>query len=204
MYPAAYPGVISVAATDESDKLYSWSNYGAKVLLAAPGCNTAPLLHRGRAYFCGTSSATPMVAGIVALALSASANTTSTEIEQALERAAVRIQGVRSGRVDAAGTIEAFAAEPIRTITSNRLEAGSPRLQSFVAGAGPASAVLTDSGRSRLTVELLDSSGRKLASVSGRAPLRLERTLAAGRYTLRISSRKPTRYRLQLDYVRPR
>ena len=46
MYPAAYPGVISVAATDEGDRLYSWSNHGAKVLLAAPGCNTAPLSAR--------------------------------------------------------------------------------------------------------------------------------------------------------------
>jgi thermitase len=204
MYPAAYPGVISVAATDESDKLYAWSNYGAKVLLAAPGCNTAPLWRGSRAYFCGTSSSTPMVAGIVALALSANASSTRAEIEQALERAAVRIQGVRSGRVDAARTLEAFAPESVRvrTITSSRLKAGNRRVQSFVAGAGPASAVLTGSGRSTLTVELLDGSGRKLASVRGKAPLRLERTLAAGKYTLRISSRTATRYRLQLDYVR--
>ena len=109
MYPAAYPGVISVGATDERDRLYSWSNHGAKVLLAAPGCNTAPLLHGKRAYFCGTSSATPMVSGIAALALSANPDSTRAEIEQALDHSAVKVLGVRSGRVDAARTLAAFA-----------------------------------------------------------------------------------------------
>jgi subtilisin family serine protease len=203
MYPAAYPGVISVAATDEGDKLYSWSNYGAKVQLAAPGCNTAPLLGSGRAYFCGTSSATPMVAGIVALALSANAASTRAEIGQALERSAVRIQGVRSGRVDAAGTIAAFAQAPVRATTSSRLRAGQPRLRSFVAGAGPFSALLTAAGTGALTLVLLDERGKKLAAVSGRSSLNLRRTLSAGKYTLRISSRTSTQYRLQLEYVRP-
>jgi thermitase len=204
MYPAAYPGVISVAATDEGDRLYSWSNHGAKVMLAAPGCNTAPLLHGRRAYFCGTSSATPMVAGIVALALSADANSTRTEIEQALERAAVRINGVRSGRVDAARTIGAFAPKSVRAISSHRLEGRSIRSQSFVAGNGHARALLTATGGTTLTLELLDALGKRLAFVGGKTPLRFERTLVAGKYTLRISSLKPTRYRLRLDYVRPR
>ena len=204
MYPAAYPGVISVAATDEGDRLYSWSNHGAKVLLAAPGCNTAPLLHGKRAYFCGTSSATPMVSGIAALALSANPDSTRAEIEQALDHSAVKVLGVRSGRVDAARTLAAFAPVSVRTITSNRLGAGKPRRQTFVAGAGPARAVLTGSGASAVTLALLDATGRRLASVSGRAPLRLERNLAGGTYALRVSSRKAVRYRLQLDYVRPR
>jgi thermitase len=204
MYPAAYPGVISVAATDQADRLYSWSNHGARVMLAAPGCNTAPLLHGNRAYFCGTSSATPMVAGIVALALSADASSTRTEIEQALERAAVRINGVRSGRVDAARTLGAFAPTSVRTITSRRLASRGMRLQSFVTGDGHARALLTATGGTTLTLELLDASGKRLAFVSGKTPLSVERALVAGQYTLRISSRKATRYRLQLDYVRPR
>jgi subtilisin family serine protease len=204
MYPAAYPGVISVGATDEGDRLYFWSNHGAKVLLAAPGCNTAPLLHGKHAYFCGTSSATPMVSGIAALALSANPDSTRAEIEQALVHSAVKVLGVRSGRVDAARTLAAFAPTSVRTITSNRLSAGKPRSQTFVAGAGPTRAVLTGSGASAMTLALLDATGRRLASVSGRAPLRLERNVAGGTYALRVSSRKAVRYRLQLDYVRPR
>jgi len=40
-FPASAPGVISVAATNESDRLYTWSNYGSWVAIAAPGCNVA-------------------------------------------------------------------------------------------------------------------------------------------------------------------
>src|SRR3954452_15724106 len=37
-YPAADDGVLSVAASQADDKLYSWSNFGAWVAVAAPGC----------------------------------------------------------------------------------------------------------------------------------------------------------------------
>ena len=36
-YPAAYPGVISVAATDSSDHKANFSNYGSWVKVSAPG-----------------------------------------------------------------------------------------------------------------------------------------------------------------------
>src|SRR5262249_22194575 len=38
-YPAGYPNAIAVAATDSSDKLASFSNYGSWVQVAAPGVN---------------------------------------------------------------------------------------------------------------------------------------------------------------------
>ncbi|MGH9165900.1 MAG: S8 family serine peptidase, partial [Acidimicrobiales bacterium] len=70
-YPAASPGVIGVAATDETDGRYGFSSFGAWSELAAPGCATAP--RRGGTWgtFCGTSSATPAVAGIAGLLFSA-------------------------------------------------------------------------------------------------------------------------------------
>lgn len=204
LYPAAYPGVIGVAGTDEGDRLYSWSNRGPKVLLAAPGCNTAPLLRTGRAYFCGTSSATPVVAGIVALARSANAASTRAEIAAALERTSVRVQGVRSGRVDAARTLAAFAPQRVRLTTSSRVTAGRPVSHGFDTGAGRVTALVTGPRASTLTLELLDAAGKRIGAVRGRASLRLERMLAAGSYTLRVSGRRSTSYHLVLEYVRPR
>jgi subtilisin family serine protease len=36
-YPAAYPSVIAVSATDSQDQLASFSNFGPEIALAAPG-----------------------------------------------------------------------------------------------------------------------------------------------------------------------
>ena len=68
-YPAAIRAVLAVGASGAADTRYSWSNYGARwVDVAAPGCNLAQG-HTGHYYdFCGTSSATPLVAGVAALA----------------------------------------------------------------------------------------------------------------------------------------
>src|SRR5439155_517296 len=67
-YPAALPNVLSVAASDQSDRLYAFSNSGARV--AAPGENSTT--GRGSTYvsFLGTSSAAPVVSGIAGLAFS--------------------------------------------------------------------------------------------------------------------------------------
>lgn len=83
-YPAAHQGVVAVAGTDADDRLYSWSNRGDWVDLAAPGCNAA--LWRSGAYstFCGTSSAAPLVAGLAALVRSANPRATAAETARAL------------------------------------------------------------------------------------------------------------------------
>jgi Subtilase family len=67
-YPAMYPGVVSVAGVDENASRYSWSNYGSWVTVEAPGCAPAA---GGAGDFCGTSAATPFIAGIAGLARSA-------------------------------------------------------------------------------------------------------------------------------------
>src|SRR5438477_8702167 len=79
-YPAGYPTVLSVAGTDQTDHLYPWSNYGSWVRVSAPGCNVAPLVAGGYGEFCGTSSATPLVSGLAALALSATPEGTPAQV----------------------------------------------------------------------------------------------------------------------------
>ena len=64
-YPAAYPEVISVAATDHNDARASFSNANADVEIAAPGVNVLSTIPAGQyAELSGTSMATPHVSGV--------------------------------------------------------------------------------------------------------------------------------------------
>lgn len=109
-YPAADPGVLGVAATQPDDQLYSWSNYGAWVPFAAPGCDLTTTLDAGYAEVCGTSASTPVVSGLAALAMSFSPTSSVAAVTQAIASSAHAVQGVSAGRVDVAGTLAALGA----------------------------------------------------------------------------------------------
>jgi subtilisin family serine protease len=105
-FPAGYSNVISVAGSNPSDRLYGWSNYGSWVSVAAPGCNVAPLIHGGYGLFCGTSSATPLVAGLVGLTLSVKRSARPAQVTKAIDQAAKRIHAkVEFGRIDAGAAL---------------------------------------------------------------------------------------------------
>ncbi len=108
-YPAADAGVIGVAGSDENDGRYWWSNHGSWVDVAAPGCNGSLLRSGSYGDFCGTSSATPVVAGVVALGLALGGDPGT--VEQALLATATPVGSwVAEGRVDAAATVAAVQA----------------------------------------------------------------------------------------------
>lgn len=67
-YPAAYDGVISVAAIDSLDKLSVFSNYGEYITICAPGEDILSAWQSDDyIWLSGTSMASPLVAGVAAL-----------------------------------------------------------------------------------------------------------------------------------------
>jgi len=74
-YPAAYPGVVAVSATDDKDKIAYFSSRGPEVTIAAPGVAVTQqtICNGGRdkceifGTFNGTSMASPHVAGVAAM-----------------------------------------------------------------------------------------------------------------------------------------
>lgn len=109
-YPASYnaPNVVAVAATENTDNLASFSNYGASVHLAAPGVDIlSTTIGNGYAFASGTSMATPHVSGAAALVLS----------RCTLDTAVLKDTIV--------GSVEAVASLATTTMTGGRLDVNS-------------------------------------------------------------------------------
>ena len=110
-YPAAYPGVIAVTATDIDDHLLSVANHGAYVAVAAPGVDifvAAP--NGGYGFTTGTSVATAHVSGLAALLLQRNPRLTPDAVQAILMGTARALAA--KGRDDeyGAGLVDAYAA----------------------------------------------------------------------------------------------
>jgi subtilisin family serine protease len=196
-YPAATPGVLSVAASDESDHLYSWSNYGQWVALAAPGCDPTALRGGDYGIYCGTSFATPVVSGLLGLARSLSPTATRNDLIDAVERSATSIGAqVGRGRINAAATLAALPTAPApipapgqpatKMLKGSLSKSGRQWSSKLSIGPGAATATVTWTGPAELTVTL-SGPGGTIAQQTGSSPLQVNGDFAAGRLTAAVS-----------------
>ena len=86
-YPAACNHAVAVSATDSTDSIATYSNYGGWIALSAPGSNIfTTTMGGGYGYWYGTSFASPIAAGVAALALSVNPSLTAQAMVTLLEQ----------------------------------------------------------------------------------------------------------------------
>src|SRR5205814_1529545 len=84
-FPASYPEVIAVAATDANDHRAVFSNYGSYVDVAAPGDGIYSTIQNATYdFYNGTSMATPHVVGVAALVRARHPEFTNLQVENIL------------------------------------------------------------------------------------------------------------------------
>ncbi len=77
LYPARFPQVMAVAATDASNQRASFSNYGDEIEIAAPGVSILSLYPGGYNTLSGTSMSAPHVSGLAAILIGQGYDATS-------------------------------------------------------------------------------------------------------------------------------
>jgi subtilisin family serine protease len=221
-YPAAFPGVVAVGATTPSDQIAFFSSTGAFVDVSAPG---DPILstwdprdpqNPNVLYNIdgGTSMASPIVAGLVALIKARRPDLTPDEIEGLIEATAVdkglagKDQNYGYGRIDAGRALAAAVA--------------------YVRPAPPAPAPIVVDSRARTKVKLNTLSSlrvkrNKLFTVKGKVTPRIAgltvrvqirrsgastyhtikstKTKSGGKVSVRVRIGKRGRYALRLGVV---
>ena len=126
-YPASYPSVISVGATDFNNRVTRYSNKGSRLDLVAPGGDLGADANQdgygdgilqetkvngswGYYFFDGTSMATPHVAALSAMLISHGTATTPDMVKQALTESATDLYETGWDKTSGAGLIHAFNA----------------------------------------------------------------------------------------------
>ncbi|HEY1056876.1 MAG TPA: S8 family serine peptidase, partial [Emticicia sp.] len=99
LMPAAFPWVISVAATDREKRKYKVSNYGSFVDITAPSdsiATTFPLQPGFTNYLSATSASTPIIGGVVAAFMAAYPDLHTQDFDRLLKNTAQPIDQYNS------------------------------------------------------------------------------------------------------------
>ncbi|GAB3702387.1 hypothetical protein GCM10027592_31760 [Spirosoma flavus] len=126
-YPASLTNVMGVANTTRDDIKYTDSNYGSWVDISAPGTTIRSTIPYGNyEFYTGTSMASPLVAGLAALMLSANPTMSAVQVQTGLKATADNIDAQNPSYVGqlGAGRINAFKAVKWAT-TVNSTASGS-------------------------------------------------------------------------------
>lgn len=123
-YPAAIPTVLAVSATDQADKLASFSSYGPYVDLAAPGVDVtstwwAAATGNGYMTASGSSASAPLVSGTAAIVAGLNPNASAARLREILTDSA---HDVASPGIDAQtgfGLVDAYASALIASPPSD-------------------------------------------------------------------------------------
>jgi thermitase len=176
-YPANIAGVLSVAASDQFDKLFSYSERGSWVDVAAPGSNYTVAPSGNTFTFGGTSSASPVVAGLAGLLASAVPSATASDLTNAVTGTTDPLSGggIAAGRVNASNAMAALTGiaspSPSPSPTTSVTSSTAPTSSSPSPSPAPAqtSAAFTGSiaGKGAKTFPLTTSGGQVIATVSG-------------------------------------
>ncbi len=195
-YPASYdlPNVVAVAATDNTDDLAWFSNYGRQsVALAAPGqdiYSTWP--GGGYQYLSGTSMAAPHVSGVAALAKAEFPSATGVGLKALLVDSVDQLPGLSSltasgGRLDAAAAVGCVNAPKLWLDSPHSgfdVESGTPMTVRAIATACGSSAGVTVSADANGTPISLSPRGDGLYTgtytPSAGGPLTISVTASAG------------------------
>jgi subtilisin family serine protease len=109
-FPAGENDVISVAATDDTDRKADFSNFGSWVDVSAPGVGLVSLFPgNSLALWSGTSFAAALASGEAALLVSLRPTAGIDDIHDAIERSAIPVEDERlnnSGRIDVRAAVD--------------------------------------------------------------------------------------------------
>lgn len=182
---ARFANTIAVAASDSNDGKPSWSNFGkSNVDIAAPGHNIMSTIPNNKyRNLSGTSMATPMVAGLVALLAAQDEDITGAQVRSLMQVTGtqVNIETACNCRVDAAEAVKTLKNEGLVVVPAAASIAENATLQMSAFNAKGATTftssnpevatisaegMLTAKAKGEVKITASDASGKKATSLN--------------------------------------